>query len=73
MFIYFVGVNLFFFLVQLNSVDRIFYKVLQLGIIDSGRWIGDLEGKGDVLSESSYLLVFDNFEFVGNIREVGRE
>lgn len=70
---YFTGANLSSSSAQPNSADRISHKASQLGITDSGRWIGDLEGKGDALSESSHLSASDNPESAGNTREVGRE
>lgn len=58
--------------VQLHSADRISHKALQSGIIDSGRWIGDLEGKGDALSESTNLSASDNPESAGKNQEGGQ-
>lgn len=58
---------------QLNSADRISHKALQSRNTDSSRWIGDLEGKGDALSESTNLSASDNPESARNTRMVGRQ
>lgn len=42
------------------------------GITDISRWIGDLEGKWDVFSESTNLSASDKLESTGNTRKVGR-
>lgn len=72
MFINLEMVNLFFCLVKLNGVDKLFCEVLSLEL-DIVVQIGDLEGRRNFLSESSYFLYFDSIKLVSRKVYEGRQ